>query len=150
MNDIKIPRADDAIDRISFMASQADETIPDYRYDRTLSEDELAEEKDTYIDLSVKLSNLEYQKAEAMAEFNRQIKTAKQAAEKSLGLIRTGRMEVVENVYQIADFDAGKVGIYNQFGTLITARPFTATERKAYKRSVFNDNSLTIKTGTNE
>lgn len=151
MKNITIPAqdADSAIERIAFMQAQADETLPGYRYERSLREDELEAERLNYIDKSIELANLEFEKAEAMAEFNRRIKEVKNAATKSLDLIRTGRIETVEDVYQIADFQEGRVGIYNQFGDLIVSRPFTSTERKAYQGSAFNSqNFVTVKTGT--
>lgn len=145
---IHIPNPDDAIDRIAFMQTQADETLPGYRYERSLSEEELEAERNTYIDESLTLANLEFEKAEYLAELNARIKAVKVKAVKALDLIRTGRIEVVEDVYQIADYDEGKVFIYNQFGDVISSRPFTQIERKTYQRSVFNHPSLNIKTGT--
>lgn len=149
MTKIEIPNPDTPIDRINFMQSQADEVLPGYRYERSLTEDELEAERLTFIDKSIELSNLEFERAEAMAEFNRRIKELKTAATKSIDLIRTGRIEVVEDVYQIADIGAQKVFLYNQFGDPILSRPFTSTERKAYQTSAFNQQSFTqLKTGT--
>lgn len=151
MNKIEIPNANSAIDRINYMESQADETLSGYRYERALTEEELESERLTFIDTSIELSNVEFEKAEVMAEFNRRIKELKNKATTSIDLIRTGRIEVVENVYQIADFTEGKVYLFNQFGDPILSRPFSATERKAYQTSVFNsDNFTNLKTGTNE
>lgn len=149
MTKIEIPNADTAIERLNFMESQADETLQGYRYERSLTEEELEAERLNFIDKSIALSNLEFEKAEAMAEFNRKIKELKQEATKSIDLIRTGRIEVVETVYQIADVGAQKVFLYNQFGDPILSRPFTSSERKAYQTSVFNNQSFTqLKTGT--
>lgn len=77
MKRIEVP--DNAIDRIAFMQTQADETLPGYRYERSLTEDELEGERLTFIEKSIELSNLEFEKAEAMAEFNRRIKEVKNA-----------------------------------------------------------------------
>jgi len=137
MKRIEVPN--NAIDRIAFMQTQADETLPGYRYERSLTEDELEGERLTFIEKSIELSNLEFEKAEAMAEFNRRIKEVKNATTTSINIIRTGRIEVVEDVYQIADFTEGKVYLYNQFGDPISSRPFTQAERKTYQRSVFSE-----------
>jgi len=151
MDKILIPNQDSAIDRIAFMQSQADETLPGYRYERALNEEELEAERAEFIDVSIELSNVEFEKAEAMAEFNRRIKELKNKASTSIDLIRTGRMEVVEDVYQIADITERKVVLYNQWGDPILSRPFTGTERKAYQTSAFNSPEVSLsKTGTNE
>jgi hypothetical protein len=137
MKRIEVP--DNAIDRIAFMQSQADETLPGYRYERSLTEEELDAEQRLFIDKSIELSNLEFEKAEAMAEFNRRIKEIKNVTTASIDILRTGRIEVVEDVYQIADIPEGKVYLYNQLGEPILSRPFTQAERKAYQRTVFSE-----------
>lgn len=138
------------------MSAQADETIPDWRYEKTLTEDELDEERRTFTDLSLDLARIEFEKSEAVAAFNVKIKALKQKAEVSLSMVRTGRTEVVENVYQIADFAEGRVGIYNQFGDLLSERNLKRSERGA-DRSLFGKHDddagnqfNQYKTGTNE
>lgn len=153
MKNIIIPNDETAIDRVTFMQSQADDTLPDYRYERVLTDEELDEERITFTEVSIELAKLEFEKAEVVADFNRRIKTEKQNAERSLSLLRTGRMEVVENVYQIADFNEGRVGIYNQFGELISDRPMKKSERGVLNRSLFRAEETetnNFKTGTDE
>lgn len=101
MKDIFIPNPDSAIERINYMSSVAYEPVPDYRYEKIMSEDDIAEERETFADLSIELQRLEIEKAELVADMNKRIKEKREAAKVSLALIRTGRMEVVETVYLI-------------------------------------------------
>ena len=149
MKDIIIPNPETAIDRINYMSAAADEVVPDYRYERTLSPEELDEERQTFADLSIDLQRLEIEKAELVAQLNAKIKEKRNEATKSLTLIRTGRMEVVENVYLIADPGNKMIGTFNQYGTLISERQMRKSEYLNFNRSLFTDEQV-IKDGTND
>lgn len=147
MKDILIPNPDSAIERINYMSSVADEPVPDYRYEKIMSEEDIAEERETFADLSIDLQRLEIEKAELVADMNKRIKEKREAAKVSLALIRTGRMEVVETVYLIADPNERKVGTFNQWGTLISERTMKKAEMLNFNRSLFNEGE-NAKTGT--
>jgi hypothetical protein len=134
------------VTNIAFMESNADEILPDYTYQRILTEEEMVNERETFTELSIQLAQIEEQKAQMMAEINARKKAKKTALTKSLILLRVGRMEVTENVYLIKDENELKVGTFNWKGEIISERPMKQTERQ---RNLFKE-PITYKTGTDE
>ena len=130
-----------AIERIRHLEDNASEVLPNYNYERILTQEEIAEQREAFSTDHIELGKIERAKSEALAQFNASLKNVKLKAADRLTKIRTGREEVTETVYVIQDFEEGKVGIYNQNGELISEKPMRGADRQLRIQ--------TVKDGTN-
>lgn len=148
MKDLEITGDGSVMDNIAFMESNADEIVPGYEYSRELSDEEIENERIEFANISIKIQQIEEEKARVMAELNANLKVQKELAKTALRLIRVGRMEVTETVYLIKDETEGKVGTYTQSGVLLSERKMKGTERQ---KSIYTRENVAYKsdkTGT--
>lgn len=126
---------DSLIEKRQFMESNADEVLKGYEYSRELSEEELTAELESFSDISIRVQQIEEEKSRVMTEINARLKVEKALAEKSLALIRTKRIDVVDTVYLIRDEMEQKIGTYDIDGNLLSERTMRPTERQ---RTIFS------------
>lgn len=146
MRDLQIPGDGSVIENKTFMENTADEIVEGYEYTRTLSEEEIQAEKDEFAAVSIKIEQIEEEKARVMLEINERLKAEKAKAKKALGLVRRGRIDVIETVYLVKDEVEGKVGTYTMNGNIIAERRMTGTERQ---KSIYTRDKVEYKDGTN-
>lgn len=146
MKDLQIPGSGSVIENRTFMESNADEIVEGYEYTRQLSDEEIENERVEFANVSIKIEQLAEEKARLLAEINEKIKAETAKAKKSLGLIRRGRMDVIETVYLVKDENEGNIGTYTMNGVLISERKMRGTERQ---KTVFTRDNIGYKDGTN-
>lgn len=150
MKDLHVTGDGSPMDNIAFMESNADEILPGYEYQRTLTDEEIENERIEFADTSIKIEQILEEKERVMADINARLKVEKEKAKTALRLIRVGRMDVVETVYLVKDESEGKIGTYTQNGTLISERKMKGTERQ---RTIYTRDAVTYKadkTGTDD
>lgn len=146
MKDLQIPGSGSVIENRTFMESNADEIVEGYEYTRQLSDEEIENERVEFANVSIKIEQLAEEKARLLAEINEKIKAETAKAKKSLGLIRRGRMDVIETVYLVKDENEGNIGTYTMNGVLISERKMRGTERQ---KTLFTRDNIGYKDGTN-
>lgn len=146
MKDLLIPGDGSVIENKTFMENTADEIVEGYEYTRELSDEEIENERIEFANVSIKIEQLEEEKARVVGEINERLKAEKTKAKKALGLVRRGRMDVIETVYMVKDEVEGKVGTYTMNGTLISERKMKGTERQ---KSIYTRDAVEYKDGTN-
>lgn len=120
----------DPLERIRIMENSCDEVIEDYHYERPLSDEEIAQEREEYCELEIEIQKIEAEKAGVVATYNAKIKERRAAAGIHLEKVKTGRTEVHENVYVFIKEEAGMVGTYNRHGQLISERRLKGMQKK--------------------
>lgn len=103
MENLRMPG--DAIRNIAFMQDNCDEQIDDYVYQKILSEEEIEAERETFANIAIELQQIEETAKMIAEEYREKIKKKKELYNKSLTLIRVGRMEVTGTVYLIKDME---------------------------------------------
>jgi len=146
MKDLQIPGSGSVIENRTFMESNADEIVEGYKYTRQLSDEEIENELVEFANVSIKIEQLAEEKARLLAEINEKIKAETAKDEKSMGLIRRGRMDVIETVYLVKDENEGNIGTYTMNGVLISERKMRGTERQ---KTLFTRDNIGYKDGTN-
>lgn len=146
MKDLQIPGSGSVIENRTFMESNADEIVEGYEYTRQLSDEEIENERVEFANVSIKIEQLAEEKARLLAEINEKIKAETAKAKKSIGLIRRGRMDVIETVYLVKDENEGNIGTYTMNGVLISERKVRGTERQ---KTLFTRDNIGYKDGTN-
>ncbi len=121
----------DAITRRRALEDAATDILQGEHYQKTLNEDELAEERKFYADVSIEIQRLEEEKKMEMERLSAIIKAKKGMAAVSLAKIRSGRTEVCEDLYVVQDFARGMIQQYNVAGELVHERPMRSTERQS-------------------
>lgn len=146
MKDLQIPGSGSVIENRTFMESNADEIVEGYEYTRQLSDEEIENERVEFANVSIKIEQLAEEKARLLAEINEKIKAETAKAKKSIGLIRRGRMDVIETVYLVKDENEVNIGTYTMNGVLISERKMRGTERQ---KTLFTRDNIGYKDGTN-
>lgn len=146
MKNLNIHGDGSVMENRTFMESNADEILPDYEYTRQLTDEEIDAERIEFATVSIKIEQLEEEKARVVAEMNEKIKAQKALAKKALSLIRRGRMDVIATVYLVKDENEGMVGTYDMNGVLLSERKMKGTERQ---KTIYTRDEVKYKDGTN-
>lgn len=120
----------DPINRIRLLEDNADKVIPEYTYDRVLSDDEMIENREMFSSNHIELAKLEDEKKALVERINDDIKRKKVVVKNLLYTIKTGREETREKVYEYRDHENNKVHLYNMHGDCIHTRPMNPDERE--------------------
>lgn len=146
MKDLLVPGDGSVIENKTFMQNTADEVIEGFEYTRTLTEEEIEAERLEFANVSIKIEQIEEEKARVMLEINERLKAEKAKAKKALGLVRRGRMDVVETVYLVKSEAEGMIGTYTMNGTIISERKMRGTE---WQKTIYTREDVAFKDGTN-
>lgn len=111
-------------------------------YTKNLTEEELAERKDKYSEIGVKLSDLARKQKEAMATFKAEEKDPKIEAASLLESIKFKSEQVHGTLYLVDDQEDGMMYYFDALGVCVNARPLTRTEKQTKLK--------TLKSGTDE
>lgn len=131
----------DPATRLSHLEAEAFKVVAGEPYDRTLEEGELDQRKNSLLTTLVKMDSLEDEKKIIMADF----KHRQDGHKKTLGLLkqelRTGTTRTVGTLYYIPDYEARRMGIYDEGGNLVQSRGLLPEERQQnmFMRRASND-----------
>lgn len=99
-------------------------------YVEGLSDEELRETKDAYIERIMEIDREMEALAEITAEYKERLKPIKDEVKDLLAEIRLGVRETEGKVYTIFNHDDGTAAEYSESGKLIKSRPMLPTERQ--------------------
>lgn len=109
-------------------------------YTRTLSEDELAQEKDTYAREGMEIATLKDEKSALNKTFAEKIKKIEETQGKRLTRIANGKKEGTDELYLIPDESTGKILYVDKLGEIIMNRPMNQNEKQG--RLFLNDGQV--------
>lgn len=109
-------------------------------YTRTLSDDELAQEKDTYAREGMEIATLKDEKAASNKSFAERIKEIEKTQGKRLTRIANGKKEGTDELYLIPDESTGKILYVDKLGEIIMNRPMNQNEKQG--RLFLNDGQV--------
>ena len=95
---------------------------------RTLTESEIAVEKDRFVDLFKEEQVLVDEAKESAAAFAKKIKAASEERKEVFELINTRQREVRDKLYWVIDAPNGNMNFFDRYGELIKSRKLTPDE----------------------
>ncbi|RFP65908.1 hypothetical protein D0N36_06810 [Hymenobacter lapidiphilus] len=116
--------------RRSHLEAEAYKVVEGEPYDRPLEDGELDERKNALLTTLEKMDSLGDEKKEVMAEFKYRLDAFKKALGTLKLELRTGHTRSVGTLYYIPDYDARRMGLYTDEGTLISSRGLLPEERQ--------------------
>lgn len=116
-------------ERLNILQQNAD-LVEQTTYQKPLTEEVLAEKKDTLTDNSIKLFDLEEEKKEAVKIYKDKIDPLKKQNSKLLSEIRTGQETVEGTLFHMANFDDGMMETYDNEGFMIGSRRLKPNEKQ--------------------
>lgn len=116
--------------------------LSEQSYTKNLTEEELAERKDQYSEIGIKLSEIATKKKEAMERFKAEEKEPAIIAKDLLESIKYKSEQNYGKLYLVDDQEEGMMYFFDTFGVCVDARPLTKQERQQKLKS--------LKTGSNE
>ena len=116
-------------ERMLILQQNADK-IEQTTYQKPLSEEELAIRKDQLTENSIKLGDLEEEKAETVARFKESIDPLKAANKQLLFELRMKQAKVDGTLYHMANHDEGMMETYDDQGELVSTRRLRPDERQ--------------------
>ena len=106
-------------ERIDNLDAECQDTDPAYSYFKTFDKEEREALEQSYIENTKKLQGLQ-----------QIIKPLKKEMSLQCLDLHIGGRSVTERVWIMRDFDKQEVGVYNNRGELVEARPFSAADRQ--------------------
>ena len=100
----------------------------DETFNRTLTESELAVEKDNFISLLKSEEDLKDELKKTISEYQTRIKAIEEERKQSFTAINTGQLEVRDKLYWVIDFKNGNMNYFDRYGELIKSRKLTPDE----------------------
>ncbi|MNE02795.1 hypothetical protein D3C80_952770 [compost metagenome] len=105
-------------------------------YTKKLTEEELADRKDTLTDLTISVSMLEDELKEHSKEIKDTIKPKKAKSKQLMKEIKAKSVVITGKLYKIIDEVNGQVGFYESTGELVNQRRLRPDERQLTIRSI--------------
>ena len=99
-------------------------------YTKNLTDEELAERKDQYSTIGIKLSEIATKKKEAMERFKAEEKEPTIEAKGLLESIKYKSEQIYGKLFLIDDQEAGMMYSFDVTGVCVDARPLTKTEKQ--------------------
>jgi len=97
---------------------------------KPIAPEEMAIEKDNLAQHAIRRQDVERRKKEANDAFNAEIKELSKHFDETLEVIKTGGVNVEEEVFDIPDFETRQIVTRDENGSYIQARPMTPEERQ--------------------
>ena len=113
--------------RIAFLLDNCDKA-EEKSYMKRFTPDQLLQMKEVLSETAININDIESEKKEAMAEFKARLKPLEEEKQRLLSGLKNKSELVKEQCYKFIDLESREVGIYNQDGDLIEARPAYADE----------------------
>lgn len=105
-------------------------SVEEFSYLKEFSPEEIVVKKDEAITRTDELLKLNKKIADANSVFNAQIKEVKTMQARLIGEVKTGREEVTEDVYLMADQENSVMQYVNDNGTIVYERPLLPNEKQ--------------------
>lgn len=102
------------------------------KFKRSLTDAEIEKELRNYADLGIKLEEKENEKLEVMKTHNEAIKAVEAEQHVSLDIIKNGKKEVLDNLYDVPNYETGQMETFDSFGELIETRRLTPDEHTGH------------------
>lgn len=128
-------------ERIEMLQANAD-GVENRVYYEELPDEDLAERRSRFIQLSFGIARLEDEKKEMIAEFKVKMEPLKIEVKELLSELKTGHAEKEGRIFKMVNRDEGMVGYYTEAGNLVESRPGTKEE--------ISQLSIIVKAATNE
>lgn len=115
-------------ERKRILSDSADFVEEGMKYTRTLSENELTIEREQLAEVSIKRSEIEDEKKEAVKEFKMKLDPLNDQISEHLQKIKTRQEEITGDLYAFKDYDQGQVYFYDEKGEMVFSRRLRANE----------------------
>ena len=102
------------------------------KFKRSLTDADIEKELRNYADLGIKLEEKENEKSEVMKTHNEAIKAVTAEQHVSLDIIKNGKKEVLDNLYDVPNYETGQMETFDRFGELIETRRLTPDEHTGH------------------
>lgn len=118
---------------------------------KPLTEIELDEMKEEYMDKSKKLFSLKEELKRLSDPLNEEMKPLKSETTRMMKTIHKGGKDVTEDIYLVPDYQKKIVYFFTEDGMMVGQRPFTSQERQLHLNSLKHNVQVSInqKDGTN-
>lgn len=116
------------------------EKVEKFTYPKALAPDEVVKMREDFTANAIKKSKLDEARAEYLTEYKAQVKPLLNQMGYQMQIIRNQVEEITEDVFFIADQEAGQMGYYNALGELVHQRPLMQDEKQM--RMVSSDQHL--------
>lgn len=126
-------------ERVEFLESNSN-AVEKKGYMKRFSPEEIEQMRIELADVSIKINDINEEKADAMKAFKETLKPLFESMNELLHNIKTKSVFVEEKCFKIVDLEAHRTGYYNSEGYLVEERPSTPDEMQL--------NIFSIKTGT--
>lgn len=124
-----------AEERLQLLKDQCDD-VEHREYLAQLTESELVEMREELAENSIDVAAINADKAEAIKEFNEELKPLKDRNAEIIEALRLKGEKRKEDLYKIIDHEAGEVGYYNGKGYLVDFRKQRPDERQTRIRAI--------------
>ena len=128
-------------EREQFLRDNCD-AVEEVTYSQTFTSEELAKQRETLTEVSIKIADIEEEKKQVMDGYKEQLKPLQQEKAEAISNLKSKSHVVTEECYKFYDEETGMVGFYNKEGNLVSSRPAFPNERQ---KTVF----AMLRTGTN-
>jgi len=97
---------------------------------KPITPEEMNVEKDNLSQHAIRRQDAQLRKKEAMKEFDAEIKNLDKHFDETLHVIKTGGVNVEEEVFDVPDMQSRSINTYDSNGSWISGRPMTPEERQ--------------------
>lgn len=115
--------------RIEYLKDSA-EKIEVFTYQKPFISEQITIKKDQVIFKTDQIIKLKEKKKELVSEMNAEIKELQTDQITLVHEVTTGREDVTDDVYLLADQEAGSMGYYSKDGELVYERPLLPNEKQ--------------------
>jgi hypothetical protein len=129
MNNIERLKTLSAEDRKSVLEAEAI-AVEEGKYEKPLTPDELAIQKDTLAELSINQAIILDEFAEVKQEFKSKLEPIKEEISTALRAIKYKSIQVEGRLYKMADFDDQMIHKVDELGNVIHSRKMLPEERQ--------------------
>lgn len=126
-------------ERAQILRDSADFTEEEASYTRTLTENELTIEREQLAEASIKRSEIEDEKKEAVKGFKAMLDPLNDQISEHLQKIKTGKEEIKGSLHAFKDHEEGTVYFYDDNGEMVYSRRLRANEVQKTVMSVLRD-----------
>lgn len=130
-------------DREQFLRDNCD-AVEEVSYSKLFSSEELAKQRETLTDVSIKISDIESEKAEVVKAYKERLAPLMQERAVAIDNLKKKAQTITEECFKFFDEETKMIGFYNREGQLVNSRPAFPNEMQ---RNLFQ---LNAKTGTND
>lgn len=109
-------------DRAQYLRDNCD-AVEEITYSKSFSSEELAEQRETLTDLSIKIADIEDELAEAKSHYKELLKPLREQKAVAIENLKKKAQVVTEECCKFFDEETKMIGYYNDEGKLVNSRP---------------------------